>query len=74
MAIISWLAMVPLEAVRAQVPVKLYAQELVDRIVAQHPDLRAVAIHATPAKGGGNMIIASNIAASASPPMRATWR
>jgi iron complex outermembrane receptor protein len=32
----------------APLPVKIYAQELVDRTVAQHPDLRAVMLHVTP--------------------------
>lgn len=43
------------------IPVKIYAQELVDRTVAQHPDLRAVMLHVTPPKGGGNIVIASSI-------------
>lgn len=44
-----------------QVPVKIYAQELVDRTVAQHPDLRAVVMHVTPPKTADNIIIASSI-------------
>ncbi len=49
-------------ALHAQtVPVKIYAQELVDRTVLQHPDLRAVVIHATPPKATSNVIIASSI-------------
>jgi hypothetical protein len=50
-------------AVQAQaaVPVKIYAQELVDRTVAQHPDLRAVVMHVTPPNGTDNVIIASSI-------------
>ena len=50
-------------AAQAQVtvPVKIYAQELVDRTVAQHPDLRAVVMHVTPPKAPGNVIIASSI-------------
>lgn len=43
------------------VPVKIYAQELVDRTVLQHPDLRAVVIHVTPPGADTNMIIASSI-------------
>ena len=46
---------------QVSVPVKIYAQELVDRTVAQHPDLRAVVMHVTPPKAAGNVIIASSI-------------
>lgn len=42
-------------------PVKIYAQELVDRTVAQHPDLRAVVMHVTPPNATGNIVIASSI-------------
>ncbi|CAM4031250.1 hypothetical protein [Roseateles saccharophilus] len=42
-------------------PVKTYAQELVDRTVAQYPDLRAVVVHAASPKAAGNIIIASSI-------------
>ena len=45
----------------AQIPVKIYAQELVDRTVAQNPDLLVVAMHVTPPKSPDNVIIASNI-------------
>lgn len=45
----------------AQLAVKIYAQELVDRTVAQHPDLRAVVMHVTPPKAAGNVILASSI-------------
>jgi hypothetical protein len=48
-------------ASQAQVPVKIYAQELVDRTVAQHPDLRAVVMHVKPPKATANGIIASSI-------------
>lgn len=51
----------PLGSAQAQLPVKLYAQELVDRTVAAHPDLRAVVMHVAPAKGATNVIIASSI-------------
>jgi hypothetical protein len=54
-------ALLPLDAAQAQVPVKIYAQELVDRTVAQYPDLRAVVMHVTPPAGPGNVIIASSI-------------
>jgi iron complex outermembrane receptor protein len=60
------IALLPLTAARAQsqapqIPVKIYAQELVDRMVAQHPDLRAVVMHVTPPKEATNVIIASSI-------------
>jgi hypothetical protein len=45
----------------AQIPVKIYAQELVDETVARHPGLLAVVMHVTPPKGTGNVVIASNI-------------
>lgn len=38
-----------------------YAQELTERTVAAHPDLLVMMIHATPPKGGHNVIIGSNI-------------
>ena len=43
------------------VTVKIYAQELVDRTVAQYPDLRAVMMHVTPPNASGNVVIASSI-------------
>ncbi len=45
----------------AQIPVKIYAQELVDRTAAQNPDLLVVVMHVTPPKSPDNVIIASNI-------------
>jgi len=62
-AAIAMLAMKAPAAAQAQatVPVKIYAQELVDRTVAQHPDLRAVVMHVTPPKGASNVVIASSI-------------
>ena len=45
----------------AQVSTKIYAQELVDQIVAKNPDLLVVVMHVTPPKADGNIIIASNI-------------
>ena len=48
-------------AAHAQIPVKIYAQELVDRVVAQNPDILVVAMHVTPPKTTENVIIASNI-------------
>jgi len=56
------LTVAPLAAhAQVQVPVKIYAQELVDRTVAQHPDLRAVVMHVTPPNAADNVIIASSI-------------
>jgi hypothetical protein len=45
----------------AQIPLKTYGQELVDRTVAKHPDLLVVVMHVTPPKSEGNVIVASNI-------------
>ena len=44
----------------AQIPVKIYAQELVDQAVAPHPGAMMV-MHVTPPKARDNIIIASNI-------------
>ena len=38
-----------------------YAQHLVDVTLAAHPNVKVMAIHAVPANGTGNVIIASNI-------------
>ncbi len=51
---VSWTA-------RAEIPVKIYAQELVDRVVAANPALLVVVMHVTPPKSAQNVIIASNI-------------
>ena len=48
-------------AARADLAVKSYAQELVDRTVAANPDLLVVVMHVTPPKAAENVIIASNI-------------
>lgn len=45
----------------AQTPPKTYAQELVDRTVARHPELLVLAMHVTPPDSADNVIIASNI-------------
>jgi hypothetical protein len=45
----------------AEIPVKIYAQELVDRTAAKHPDLLVIVMHVTPPKTDGNIVIASNI-------------
>ncbi|HWJ35740.1 MAG TPA: hypothetical protein VNR70_10765 [Steroidobacteraceae bacterium] len=39
----------------------IYAQELVNRVIANHPEVVVVAMHVSPPKGGENVIIASNI-------------
>ena len=44
-----------------QIPLKIYAQELVDQTVAKNPDLLVVVMHVTPPKSPDNVIIASNI-------------
>ncbi len=54
-------ALLPALAPASDIPVKIYAQELVDRTVAQHPDLRAIVMHVTPPKAPGNVVIASSI-------------
>lgn len=46
---------------QAQIPVKSYGQELVDRVAAKNPDLLVIAMHVTPPKSTENVIIASNI-------------
>jgi hypothetical protein len=45
----------------AEIPVKIYAQELVDRVVAANPALLVAVMHVTPPKAAQNVIIASNI-------------
>ncbi|MGH8157513.1 MAG: hypothetical protein ACREPQ_05295 [Rhodanobacter sp.] len=45
----------------AQEPPKTYAQHLVDETLAAHPDIAIMALHVTPPKQSGNIIIASNI-------------
>ena len=42
-------------------PQKIYAQKLVNRIVAEYPDLLVVAMHVTPPGESENVIIASNV-------------
>ena len=39
----------------------IYAQELVNRTVAKHPDIAVIAMHVTSPRSGDNVIIASNI-------------
>lgn len=46
----------------AQTPAKIYAQDLVNRTLAQHPELNALTFHVTPPNSADNIIIASNVA------------
>jgi hypothetical protein len=46
---------------QAQIPLKIYAQELVDQVAARNPELLVVVMHVTPPKSETNVIIASNI-------------
>ncbi|WP_347260108.1 hypothetical protein [Rudaea sp.] len=43
----------------ADAPHRIYAQELVDRAVAGHPDIAKVEIHAMPPKSADNVVIAA---------------
>lgn len=45
----------------AQSPQSVYAQHLVDRTIARHPEILVLAMHVTPPKSSENVIIASNI-------------
>ena len=51
----------PVDAGSTLAPAKIYAQALVNQVVAKYPDLLVVAMHVTPPKGSENVIIASNI-------------
>jgi hypothetical protein len=51
----------PLHAGETTAPEKIYAQDLVNRIVEKYPDLLVVAMHVTPPNESENVIIASNI-------------
>ena len=54
-------AALALPALADTAPAKTYAQALVDRTVAAHPELAVLALHVTPPKSADNVIIASNI-------------
>jgi len=45
----------------AQIPLKSYGQELVDRVVASNPGILVVVMHVTPPGSKENVIIASSI-------------
>lgn len=47
--------------VSAQIPVKVYGQQLVDEVVAKNPGLLVIVMHATPPNSADNVIVASNI-------------
>ena len=51
----------PLYAGSTRAPEKIYAQELVNRIVAKYPDLLVVAMHVTPSGSSENVIVASSV-------------
>src|SRR5271165_1563556 len=51
----------PLQAQTAQIPIKSYGQELVDRATAKNPDLLSIVLHAKPPNGKEALIVASNI-------------
>jgi hypothetical protein len=40
---------------------RTHAQKLVDEALSKHPDVIELAVHATPPKGKGNIILASNV-------------
>lgn len=62
------LALLPAAApADAQVPLKIYGQELVDRTLAADRDLLVVVVHATPPTAAGSLVIASNIGQIGSP-------
>ena len=46
---------------QAPIPVKVYAQELVERALAEHPDLHALTIYATPPKTSASIVVASTL-------------
>ncbi|HEV2387037.1 MAG TPA: hypothetical protein VGS20_07235 [Candidatus Acidoferrales bacterium] len=48
---------------RAQAPGKIYAQKLVDDVVASHPDVLVFAMHVTAPGAADNTIIAANVPA-----------
>lgn len=54
----AWLLAAP---AWAQSPAPIYAQSLVDKTLASHPELTILALHVTPPASVDNVIIASNI-------------
>jgi hypothetical protein len=59
--VIAWVIAWPPQADSTLAPEKIYAQELVNRTLASHPELLVVAMHVTPPGATENVIIASNI-------------
>ncbi|MDB5043059.1 MAG: TonB-dependent siderophore receptor [Candidatus Eremiobacteraeota bacterium] len=55
------LAAAPAAPANAQIPTKIYAQQLVDETVAKNPELLVVVMHVTPPKSAESVIVASNI-------------
>ncbi len=55
------LAAAPASPASAQIPTKIYAQQLVDETVAKNPELLVIVIHVTPPKSAETVIVASNI-------------
>jgi hypothetical protein len=55
------LAVAPAAPASAQIPTKIYAQQLVDETVAKNPDLLVIVMHVTPPKSAEAVIVASNI-------------
>jgi hypothetical protein len=45
----------------AQIPTKIYAQQLVDDTVAKNPELLVIVVHVAPPKSAETVVIASNI-------------
>ncbi len=62
------LALLPVAApVDAQVPLKIYGQELVDRTLAANRELLVMVMHAAPPAAASSVVIASNIGQIGSP-------
>jgi hypothetical protein len=59
--VIAWAIAWPLHAGSTLAPEGIYAQDLVIRTIAAHPELLVVAMHVTPPRASENVIIASNI-------------
>lgn len=57
----AWAIAGALHADSTLAPERIYAQQLVNQIVASHPELLVVAMHVTPPGARENVIIASNI-------------
>jgi len=60
-ALLCFFSLAMISAAGARPSAKIYAQELIDRMVASYPDVLVMAMHVTPPKSADNVIIASNI-------------